>query len=181
MAEYAVPFSGPDQREFARRRSVINSIRAAKIRERRVARKRGDHGRDAEILLEGQRAGIPYGGHAYGKNLDQLALSQMYLDRDYVERKTQNRANQHNRRANAPKVPTKPANAPRAPRAPRAPEVPTRVVMGDDSPSEQETNINVPGQDMDAFVGWLRENPEARDRFVGFLQNLNDDEYYGSD
>ena len=64
MAEYAKPFSGKDQREFARRRSVINQIRAAKIRERRAARKAGDHGKDAAILMQGEKTGIPFGGVA---------------------------------------------------------------------------------------------------------------------
>tara|TARA_R100000152_G_C6781245_1_gene215356 strand:- start:135 stop:590 length:456 start_codon:yes stop_codon:yes gene_type:complete len=139
MAEYAKPFSGKDQREFARRRSVINQIRAAKIRERRAARKAGDHGKDAAILMQGEKMGIPFGGVASAENLDQLVLSEMHMNKQIADKRDAQRANMLSR---------------------QAPQQPDPVPgKGPSGPAEQETNINVvsPG---DTFFGFLgRQDP----------------------
>lgn len=139
MAEYAKPFSGKDQREFARRRSVINQIRAAKIRERRAARKAGDHGKDAAILMQGEKMGIPFGGVASAENLDQLVLSEMNMNKQIADKRDAQRANMLSQ---------------------QAPQQPDPVPgKGPSGPAEQETNINVasPG---DTFFGFLgRQDP----------------------
>ena len=145
MAEYAKPFSGKDQREFARRRSVINQIRAAKIRERRAARKAGDHGKDAAILMQGEKMGIPFGGVASAENLDQLVLSEMHMNKQTADKRDAQRANMLSQQAPQPL---------------QAPQQPDPVPgKGPSGPAEQETNINVvsPG---DTFFGVLwRQDP----------------------
>jgi len=148
MSEYAKPFSGKDQREFARRRSVMNSLRAAKIRERRAARKAGDHGKDAAILMQGEKMGIPFGGVASAENLDQLALSGMSLDKQIDDRRGRNRTDMRTRSESPSPVVTPKADRP---------------------PSQQETNINVVDPDDDVIFGWMERNP---DKVISFAAEL---------
>jgi hypothetical protein len=146
MSEYAKPFSGKDQREFARRRSVMNSLRAAKIRERRAARKAGDHGKDAAILLQGEKMGIPFGGVASAENLDQLVLSEMNMNEALDDKRATQRADMASRQSPRPQ-----------------PEV--IAGTGPDGNSTQETNINVAPEDT-LFGLMMRKHPEETSRFV---------------
>lgn len=145
MAQYSKPFSGKDQREFARRRSVMNSLRAAKIRERRAARKAGDHGKDAAILMQGEKMGIPFGGVASAENLDQLVLSEMAMNEALDDKRGTQRANMASRQSPRPEV----------------------VVAGSgpEEASTQETNLSVAPEDT-LFGLMMKRHPDETSRFI---------------